>query len=220
MSLPKSRKVRTYETDTIDVNYEARRCIHAKECVSRLSEVFDIEKRPWIQPANANADKLADTIEHCPTGALSYRRKDGGADEAAPSENVLRIETDGPIYVKGDVQISVQGETQTETRMALCRCGQSQNKPFCDNSHLEDEFEASDVLADNLSRSKEVSGTGTLEINPAQNGPLLLAGEFTLHSSDGQTIFQGEKAALCRCGASGNKPFCDGTHHSVGFEAE
>ncbi|MDH3744811.1 MAG: CDGSH iron-sulfur domain-containing protein [Acidobacteriota bacterium] len=53
----------------------------------------------------------------------------------------------------------------------------------------------------------------------ATNGPLLLAGPFTLAGSGAGDTVSGDKAALCRCGASANKPFCDGSHVAVGFEA-
>jgi len=56
-----------------------------------------------------------------------------------------------------------------------------------------------------------------LSVTPAETGPLLLNGEFTLHSADGETRHKSDKTALCRCGASGNTPFCDGTHRHVGF---
>jgi 3-phenylpropionate/trans-cinnamate dioxygenase ferredoxin subunit len=57
----------------------------------------------------------------------------------------------------------------------------------------------------------------TIQILP--NGPYLVAGKVTLLDATGKKIEAGEKIALCRCGASTNKPFCDGTHSKVGFEA-
>lgn len=216
-----NRKIRTYSSDDMDVTYDVKRCIHARECVNRLNAVFDTGKRPWIQPDHAPAETLADTIERCPTGALHYIRKDGGSAEATPGVNTLHIRTDGPIYVRGDVELSVSDdETLTDTRVALCRCGASQTKPFCDNSHLEAGFEATDVLAANAEKSGEQGLGGTLVIRRAANGPLLLQGNFTLVSTDGETIYHGTKAALCRCGGSSNKPFCDGTHTRIGFEAD
>jgi CDGSH-type Zn-finger protein len=54
-----------------------------------------------------------------------------------------------------------------------------------------------------------------------ENGPLLVKGEFKLTRADGQEIpVEGANIALCRCGASTNKPFCDGTHKQVGFTSE
>ena len=49
-------------------------------------------------------------------------------------------------------------------------------------------------------------------------GPLLVNGNLTIVSGNGRTAWQGTKTALCRCGQSSNKPFCDATHKQVGFE--
>ena len=74
-------KVKTYWSDDIVVAYDAGRCIHAAECVRGLPGVFDTGKQPWIQPANAAADAVAEVVMRCPTGALHFERKDGGAAE-------------------------------------------------------------------------------------------------------------------------------------------
>jgi len=69
--------------------------------------------------------------------------------------------------------------------------------------------------------STDSSGTeGSLTITPLPNGPVLLRGPFVLTSADGSCVFEGEKAALCRCGKSANKPFCDGAHARIEFQAE
>lgn len=222
MSEDLSGKIRTYTSDDVDVSYSLKRCIHAAECVKRLGAVFDTAKKPWIQPAEADADAVAETIQHCPTGALHYTRKDEGPAEETPAHNTLNIETDGPIYVRGDVQIlNGAGEVQLQdTRVALCRCGASNNKPLCDNSHLSAEFKAGDDLAASMESSGDVEGDAKLTIQPTPDGPVHLTGKFSLHSSDGTTVYEGNEAWLCRCGGSANKPFCDGTHTKMGFSAE
>ena len=58
----------------------------------------------------------------------------------------------------------------------------------------------------------------SLEVRASTNGPLLLSGGVRIVAADGSLLYEGEKAALCRCGRSGNKPFCDGTHKTVGFD--
>ena len=57
----------------------------------------------------------------------------------------------------------------------------------------------------------------TIQVLP--KGPYLIAGRFNLLDSSGNKIEAGAKIALCRCGASVNKPFCDGTHSKIGFDA-
>lgn len=213
-----STKPRIYTSDDIDVSYDVKRCIHAEECVKRLSSVFDVNQRPWIQPENASADAIANTIEHCPSGALQYERKDGGAEEAIPDKNSLKIEQDGPIYIRGNVTISLPEASHNDTRVALCRCGMSENKPYCDNSHKQTGFSATDKLAANEAKSKpEIAPDGQLMIEPSKNGPVHISGNFEIISADGDTVFKGNDAWLCRCGGSNNKPFCDGTHNKIGF---
>jgi CDGSH-type Zn-finger protein/uncharacterized Fe-S cluster protein YjdI len=208
-----------YTSDAIDVTFDSNRCIHAAECVRGLPVVFDTHKRPWIQPGNANADTVAAIIERCPTGALHFVRKDGGAGEATPTQNTVQVCANGPYYVRGDVHIiTPEGAVVVEdVRMALCRCGQSQYKPFCDNAHLESGFqhdgqvEANDTTLD--------SEGGELVITPRTNGPLKLQGNYIIVSADGTSTNRGNATALCRCGGSHTKPFCDGTHKTIGFQA-
>lgn len=132
-------KIREYEGDGIVVSYDAKRCIHAEECVHGLPLVFDPAKRPWIDANGATPDRIAEVIHACPTGALKYRRTDGGPAEPEPAEPRIRCEPNGPLYVSGRLRIeSPDGEQLfEEQRVALCRCGASKNKPFCDNSHVE-----------------------------------------------------------------------------------
>jgi uncharacterized Fe-S cluster protein YjdI len=56
-----------------------------------------------------------------------------------------------------------------------------------------------------------------LELRASADGPLLVSGGVRIVDADGALLYEGEKAALCRCGGSANKPFCDGTHKTNGF---
>jgi uncharacterized Fe-S cluster protein YjdI len=58
---------------------------------------------------------------------------------------------------------------------------------------------------------------GPTELRASANGPLLVSGNVRIVDGDGEVVFEGEKVALCRCGGSANKPFCDGTHAKNGF---
>jgi uncharacterized Fe-S cluster protein YjdI len=57
-----------------------------------------------------------------------------------------------------------------------------------------------------------------LELHASAKGPLLVSGGVRVVGADGTVLYEGEKAALCRCGGSANKPFCDGTHKTIDFE--
>jgi len=214
-----STKGKGYEGDGITVYYDVKRCIHAAECVRGVPDVFDPDRRPWIDATQADNDTLAEVIHRCPTGALHYTRTDGGAEEPTPDHNTIQVDPDGPLYVRGDVEVvTPEGRTIVEdTRIALCRCGASKHKPFCDNSHQNIEFAHDGRLgAGGVKAGTDATGPG-LRVQPAENGPLLLQGPFTLAGADDETR-DGGTAALCRCGASANKPFCDGSHREVGFE--
>lgn len=215
-------KIRAYESDTIRVLYDFKRCIHAEECVRRLSQVFNRQGRPWVQPQHSTADEIAETIEHCPTGALQYERKDGGAAEAIPQANTIRIAEDGPLYLRGSIRlIFSDGTVHQDTRIALCRCGQSQNKPFCDNAHLEAGFRASGGVVDESKiKLNALDGDALFQIEPGKNGPIHAQGNFEIIDSAGHVVFRGTETWLCRCGGSGNKPFCDSTHKRNGFVAD
>ncbi|PJF23541.1 MAG: hypothetical protein CUN56_00400 [Phototrophicales bacterium] len=215
-------KPRTYTSETIDVIFDTKRCIHAQECVNGLPAVFDIDQRPWIQPQNGTPDEIAAVVRRCPSGALHVQRKDGGPAETPDPHATIRIVPDGPLYVRGKITLlSSSGDVLLEdTRMAICRCGVSNNKPLCDNSHIQAMFQD-----EGMPNVQNVEGTPTqaLKITPSANGPLHLEGvdgDFTILNAEGQPIFVGNDAWLCRCGQSSNKPFCDSTHRKVNFVAE
>ena len=128
---------REYRGAGIAVQWYAARCIHSARCIRAAPAVFDPARRPWIVLDGAGADAVAAAVERCPTGALHYTRLDGGAGEAVPDDTVVRAVRDGPLYLRGDVTVAREdGSTiRRDTRVALCRCGQSGHMPFCDNSH-------------------------------------------------------------------------------------
>lgn len=212
-------RVHEYHGAALTVRYDVRRCIHAAECSRGLPAVFDPERRPWIDADGAAADEIAAVVHRCPTGALTYLRSDGGAAEPVPAENTATVSADGPLYLRGDLEIVLaDGTTVRATRAALCRCGASKNKPFCDDSHYEAGFHEPGALGDNKlgAAAEGAAAGGRLTITPAAAGPLLLAGPVRVAGAAGG-VYEGAKGALCRCGGSQNKPFCDGTHKTNGF---
>jgi uncharacterized Fe-S cluster protein YjdI/CDGSH-type Zn-finger protein len=136
---------KAYKANDITVYYNARLCIHAAECVRGLPQVFDTSKKPWIEPSNANADFIAEVIHRCPSGALRYERWDGGSSEPIPNEVTGTFSENGPLYLRGNLRLGdAEGKSIFEgSRVALCRCGTSHNKPFCDRSHQSIHFQAS-----------------------------------------------------------------------------
>jgi CDGSH-type Zn-finger protein/uncharacterized Fe-S cluster protein YjdI len=204
-----------YRSAEITVAFDPGRCIHSEECVHNLPEVFDTKKRPWIQPQNSDAGSVAAVIMRCPTGALTFARPDG-AGEPVPEKNKVILDRDGPLFVRGEVELDANGETSHENRVALCRCGESKNKPFCDNGHVGAAFRHDGSLSEDWTQTDAAAGR-RLAVSSAENGPLLLRGEFEILDSKGEASYKGSKAALCRCRRSSNKPFCDGTHSRTGW---
>lgn len=197
------------------VNYDGR-CIHSRNCVLQRPQVF-IANAPgtWIAPDAANTDDFAATIVSCPSGALAYERHDGGMAESAPPVNVVRVRENGPLEFHAALDVAAVTE---HFRATLCRCGLSGNKPYCDGSHVAARFQASGEPATQESMPLEVRD-GPLKVTPSPNGPLLVQGNVEICSGTGRTVTRTERTALFRCGASGKKPFCDGSHQRIGFSA-
>lgn len=214
-------KVHEYRSEDIIVTYDVRRCIHAAECVHGLPGVFDPERKPWIEPAQGSADEVAEVVARCPTGALRFERLDGGPAEGSPPANTAVAAQDGPLYASGDLEVQVGDVTVRESRAALCRCGASKNKPYCDNSHLEIEFCDSGALGEGRLVPPDEEPVGSVvTLTAAPNGPLLVGGPLTVRSANGEASCYGTRGALCRCGGSSKKPYCDGTHKAMASEDE
>lgn len=125
---------RAYAGAGVTVYYDARRCLHVANCVRGLPEVFRPQERPWIQAGNAPAQAVAAVVRSCPTGALHYVLE-GGEPEQPDATTTITPSPDGPLMIRGNLVIRAPGGEQREVRAALCRCGQSGNKPYCDGTH-------------------------------------------------------------------------------------
>ena len=110
------------------------------------------------------------------------------------------------------------GERIEETRVALCRCGASQNKPYCDNSHVAADFHDSATHVPQQLAEGIVERT-TVSVTFAPDGPVLIDGPVAVCGADASEAV-GVKCALCRCGRSRAKPFCDGSHVAAGIRTD
>jgi len=117
-----SDTVRHYADDAIEISDDAHRCIHAAECIGGLPAVFDDQRRPWIVPSAGSADEIATVIAKCPSGALHFKRRDGGPAEIPEQPATIVPTAGGPYYVRGRIQIRpADGSSVFEdVRMALC----------------------------------------------------------------------------------------------------
>jgi CDGSH-type Zn-finger protein/uncharacterized Fe-S cluster protein YjdI len=200
----------------LELDFEGRRCIHSRFCVTWTPSVFLANvKGPWIHPDAMPVERVVEVAHACPSGAIRYRRIDGGAQEAAPPVNLATVREAGPYAFRAELQID---GAPAGFRATLCRCGASKNKPYCDGSHHEIGFAASGEPATGKTEMLAVRD-GVLAIDPQLNGPLCVRGNLEILSGTGRAVARTTSAYLCRCGGSANKPFCDGTHKKIGFKS-
>jgi CDGSH-type Zn-finger protein/uncharacterized Fe-S cluster protein YjdI len=202
------------------VSWNGRLCIHVGECGRAKGDLFVGGRDPWCQPDLSSDEEVADVIKRCPTGALTVDFVDGSGTEQPAPVNTVNVAYNGPLFVRGRLVIedAPADAPGLAFRAALCRCGKSRNKPFCDNSHEKEGF--SDYGAVGETGTRESDDGGELNIKPIEDGPLMFNGNLTIRNSSGRDAWSGNRVALCRCGESGNKPFCDGTHKKAGFKSD
>jgi CDGSH-type Zn-finger protein/uncharacterized Fe-S cluster protein YjdI len=199
------------------IRFDGAKCIHSRHCVLDRPDVFVPNVQgEWIHPDAATPDEVAALALACPSGAIAYERLDGGAAEAPPLVNTARVRENGPVALHADMDIVGHGAA---LRATLCRCGHSKNKPFCDTAHAAAGFAATGEPAAQASQPL-AARDGKLTVKPIKNGPLVVSGNLEVCSGTGRTVNRAQNVALCRCGGSSNKPYCDGTHARIGFVAE
>jgi uncharacterized Fe-S cluster protein YjdI len=133
-----------YSNGEVTIVWKPEVCIHSAFCVGGLPSVFNNKARPWINAQGANTDEIKAQVSKCPSGALTYYMNN--AETEAPqieSESVVEIVPNGPVLVFGNVRIKhSDGREEHKNKMtALCRCGASSNKPFCDGTHKKNGFQ-------------------------------------------------------------------------------
>ena len=135
-------KVIDYKKGELTVHWEPAKCIHSEKCWRGLPEVFKPKEKPWIQVENATIQTIMDQVDVCPSGALSYTNSQKSeALNESPTE--IEVSSSGPYLIKSNVEIvHTNGKREVRDKVtALCRCGASKNKPYCDGSHQKIGFE-------------------------------------------------------------------------------
>ncbi|MEP6747226.1 MAG: (4Fe-4S)-binding protein [Bacteroidota bacterium] len=138
-------KTHKYSNKDITIIWKPEVCIHSKLCWHNLREVFDPARKPWILPEAAETEKIIAQINKCPSGALSYIRNEAIAENLPPANEPAAITAavniecllNGPLVVTGEIVVKKSdGTEEIKTGpIALCRCGASKNKPYCDGGH-------------------------------------------------------------------------------------
>jgi CDGSH-type Zn-finger protein/truncated hemoglobin YjbI/ferredoxin len=158
-----------YPGQQIDILDNRGTCQHAGYCSDRLATVFHAHDEPFVTASGGRMDEIIRAVRDCPSGALSYAidgveaRDDVDYHGTRPPE--IAVTKDGPYRVTGGVPlVDHQGmdvhrnQGASLEHYALCRCGHSQNKPFCSGMHYYVEFHDPIAGADHRSTIFEWAG--------------------------------------------------------------
>jgi CDGSH-type Zn-finger protein len=132
-------KRKNYVGKVITIHDNRKICSHAAECVNNLPSVFKFNARPWINPDAADKQQIINTIKKCPSGALSYSIDGMEYRDQNETKPMITVSKGGPYLITGGIGLSAENikwaEGSSKEHYVLCRCGASNNKPFCDGMH-------------------------------------------------------------------------------------
>ena len=134
--------MKEYTNGELTGQWNPEKCIHARECVKGLPKVFSHESKPWINMGGASSEEIMTVVDRCPSGALTYKKAGLEPDAENPSAEI-KVVKNGPLLV-GGVCLLTDPEGKEAARQgpyALCRCGASKKKPFCDGMHIKIGFD-------------------------------------------------------------------------------
>jgi uncharacterized Fe-S cluster protein YjdI len=152
---------RKYKNDEITVYWKPSACVHASYCYRELIEVFDPGRRPWVDLNGAETKRIIETVNLCPTEALTWKWNNEDKNQPVGIESTnhikfkrpelmkqntpenegrpvsIKIMANGPILIKGNFYLSYKGQTKEvkDGLISICRCGRSDQMPFCDGKH-------------------------------------------------------------------------------------
>ena len=132
-------KRKSYVGKKITIHDNRKICSHAAECVNNLPSVFKLNARPWINPDGDEVEQIINTIRKCPSGALSYSIDGVEYRDQNERKPMVTVSKNGPYLITGGIDLigdNIQYvEGSSKEHYTLCRCGTSNNKPFCDGMH-------------------------------------------------------------------------------------
>ena len=146
-----------YDGEQVTVFDNRGICQHSGFCTDRLSAVFRTDAEPFVAPSGGRMDEIIRAVRDCPSGALGLaldgREQRDLADWHGDRPAVIEISKDGPYRVTGGITLTgprtgpdePRAEGASREHYALCRCGHSQNKPFCSGMHWYIGFSHPDV---------------------------------------------------------------------------
>jgi methylamine---glutamate N-methyltransferase subunit C len=133
------RRTDDYKGSEITIHDDRGICSHVGFCTDGLPKVFRMGVEPWIDPDAEPVKKIIETIRKCPSGALSYSI-DGVKYDKYHDKPEIKVNEDGAYFVRGFIDLNDDDKPNSLEHYALCRCGNSKNKPFCDGQHWYTKF--------------------------------------------------------------------------------
>lgn len=142
----------SYEGEQVTIHDNRGLCAHSGFCSDRLRTVFRVDADPFVAPSGGRMDEIIRAVRACPSGALSFSI--GGREAPEAREQVdqdrdptIEVSRDGPYRVIGALPLLdadgapvPRNAGASSEHYSLCRCGHSQNKPFCSGMHWYVEF--------------------------------------------------------------------------------
>jgi CDGSH-type Zn-finger protein/truncated hemoglobin YjbI len=136
----------TYQGEQVTILDNRGLCQHSGFCTDRLPTVFRTSQEPFVAPSGGRMDEIIRAVRDCPSGALSFgvygTEARSEADRDNTREPAIEITKDGPYRITGGIELSdADGKPMPRNvgasleHYALCRCGHSQNKPYCSGMH-------------------------------------------------------------------------------------
>ncbi|TYA53227.1 (4Fe-4S)-binding protein [Formosa maritima] len=135
-------KTKEYSNGEVTIVWKPDACIHSGICVKGLGDVFKPKEKPWIKIDAASTEDLVDQVKACPSGALSYFMNAEGDKTIETLETKVEVLENGPLLIYGTLNVTHKNGNQEvkNKTTAFCRCGLSNNKPFCDGTHVKENF--------------------------------------------------------------------------------
>lgn len=135
-------KTKEYSNGEVTVVWKPETCIHAAICAKGLPKVFQPRERPWVKIEAETTEAIVNQVKQCPSGALSYYMNDEEDKTSEILETKIEVLENGPLLVYGTLKVTHKdGSSELKNKTtAFCRCGASNNKPYCDGAHLKAGF--------------------------------------------------------------------------------